>query len=100
MKNLFLIAVLLIGLSVSAQEEVVTYQQLDYNLIKVVKYKGETIVEEGYLTKQNGKLRNTGIWKQFDIDGNVVLKVKYVEGMRKETIAYQNNKIVKVIRKD
>ena len=101
MKNLFLVVVLLIGFSVSAQEEVVTYQQLDdFNLIKVVKYNGETIVEEGYLIKENGKLKNTGTWKQFDKDGNVTLKVKYVKGMRKETIAYQDNKIVKVVRKD
>ncbi|MDA7492411.1 hypothetical protein N8445_00430 [bacterium] len=101
MKNLLLVVVLLIGFSVSAQEEVVTYQQLDdFNLIKVVKYNGETIVEEGYLTEENGRLKNTGIWKQFDKDGNVTLQVKYVKGMRKETIAYQDNKIVKVVRKD
>ena len=81
-------------------QEVTTYQQLDDNKVKVTVYDGEKIVQEGYLIKDGDKLRNTGVWKQFDNEGNLTLEVKYVKGKRTETIAYQDNQVIKIYRKE
>ena len=81
-------------------QEVTTYQQLDDELVKVVKYNGEQIIEVGYVKKVGDKLKNTGTWKQYDNKGNITLKVKYENGLRTETIAYQDNKVIHVYRKE
>ena len=81
-------------------QEITTYQQLDDNKVKVTVYDGEKIVQEGYLIKDGDKLRNTGVWKQFDNEGNLTLEVKYVKGKRTETIAYQDNQVIKIYRKE
>lgn len=99
MKKVFLSILLLGSMSLMAQE-VTTYQQLDDNLVKVVKYNGEQIIEVGYVKKVGDKLKNTGTWKQYDNEGNVTLKVKYENGLRTETIAYQDNQVIKIYRKE
>ena len=99
MKKLVLSVLLLGSMSLMAQE-VTTYQQLDDNLVKVVKYNGEQIIEEGYVKKVGDKLKNTGTWKQYDNEGNITLKVKYENGLRTETIAYQDNQVIKIYRKE
>ena len=99
MKKVFLSILLLGSMSLMAQE-VTTYQQLDDNKVKVTVYDGEKIVQEGYLIKDGDKLRNTGVWKQFDNEGNLTLEVKYVKGKRTETIAYQDNQVIKIYRKE
>ena len=81
-------------------QEITTYQQLDDNKVKVTVYNGEKIVQEGYLIKDGNKLRNTGVWKQFDNEGNLTLEVKYVKGKRTETVAYQDNQVIKIYRKE
>ena len=81
-------------------QEITTYQQLDDNKVKVTVYDGEKIVQEGYLIKDGDKLRNTGVWKQFDNEGNLTLEVKYVKGKRTETVAYQDNQVIKIYRKE
>ena len=99
MKKLVLSVLLLGSMSLMAQE-VTTYQQLDDELVKVVKYNGEQIIEVGYVKKVGDKLKNTGTWKQYDNEGNITLKVKYENGLRTETIAYQNNRVIHVYRKE
>lgn len=99
MKKVFLSILLLGSMSIMAQE-ITTYQQLDDNKVKVTVYDGEKIVQEGYLIKDGDKLRNTGVWKQFDNEGNLTLEVKYVKGKRTETIAYQDNQVIKIYRKE
>lgn len=99
MKKVFLSILLLGSMSLMAQE-VTTYQQLDDNKVKVTVYDGEKIVQEGYLIKDGDKLRNTGVWKQFDNEGNLTLEVKYVKGKRTETVAYQDNQVIKIYRKE
>ena len=99
MKKLVLSVLLLGSMSLMAQE-VTTYQQLDDELVKVVKYNGEQIIEEGYVKKVGDKLKNTGTWKQYDNEGNITLKVKYENGLRTETIAYQDNRVIHVYRKE
>jgi len=99
MKKLLLSVLLLGSMSLMAQE-VTTYQQLDDELVKVVKYNGEQIVEIGYVKKVGDKLKNTGTWKQYDNEGNITLKVKYEDGLRTETVAYQNNQVIKIYRKE
>lgn len=99
MKKVFLSILLLGSMSLMAQE-ITTYQQLDDNKVKVTVYDGEKIVQEGYLIKDGDKLRNTGVWKQFDNEGNLTLEVKYVKGKRTETIAYQDNQVIKIYRKE
>ena len=99
MKKVFLSILLLGSMSLMAQE-VTTYEQLSDDKIKVTVYNGEKIIQEGYLIKDNDKLRNNGIWKQYDNEGNLTLKVKYVKGKRTETIAYQDNQVIKIYRKD
>ena len=99
MKKVFLSILLLGSMSIMAQE-ITTYQQLDDNKVKVTVYDGEKIVQEGYLIKDGNKLRNTGVWKQFDNEGNLTLEVKYVKGKRTETIAYQDNQVIKIYRKE
>ena len=98
MKKLIVLILLLGSMNLVAQE-VKTYQQLD-NKVKVTVYNGNIIVQEGYLIKDGDKYKNTGIWKQYDIDGNTTLEVKYVKGQRKETIVYQDNKIIQITRKE
>jgi len=99
MKKVFLSILLLGSMSLMAQE-ITTYQQLDDNKVKVTVYDGEKIVQEGYLIKDGDKLRNTGVWKQFDNEGNLTLEVKYVKGKRTETVAYQDNQVIKIYRKE
>ena len=99
MKKVFLSILLLGSMSLMAQE-ITTYQQLDDDKVKVTVYDGEKIVQEGYLIKDGDKLRNTGVWKQFDNEGNLTLEVKYVKGKRTETIAYQDNQVIKIYRKE
>ena len=99
MRKLFLTTMLVGSMSLMAQE-VTTYQQLDDNLVKVVKYNGEQVIEVGYVKKVGDKLKNTGTWKQYDNEGNVTLKVKYENGLRTETIAYQDNQVIKIYRKE
>lgn len=99
MKKVFLSILLLGSMSLIAQE-ITTYQQLDDNKVKVTVYDGEKIVQEGYLIKDGDKLRNTGVWKQFDNEGNLTLEVKYVKGKRTETVAYQDNQVIKIYRKE
>ena len=99
MKKVFLSILLLGSMSLMAQE-VTTYQQLSDDKIKVTVYDGEKIVQEGYLTKDGDKLKNTGVWKQFDNEGNLTLEVKYVKGKRTKTIAYQDNQVIKIYRKE
>ena len=53
-----------------------------------------------YLTKVGDKYVNTGVWRQYDNEGKVSLKVKYENGLRTETVAYQDNRVIKVYRKD
>ena len=105
MKKLITIAIALIFFNLNAQEqtdnqEVTTYEQLDGNIIKVTKYNGTFIKEVGFVTKTGHKYVNTGVWRQYDNEGNISLKVKYVNGLRRETIAYQDNKVIKVYRKN
>lgn len=105
MKKLLIITIAFISFNLSAQQqinnqEVVTYEQLDDNLIKVTKYNGTLIKEIGYVTKVGDRLLNTGVWRQYDNDGNISLKVKYENGLRKETVAYQDNRVIKVYRKN
>ena len=99
MKNLLLLTGFLLTLNLSAQE-VTTYQELEDNLVKVVVYNGEKIVQEGYVKKENKLWKNTGTWKQFNEEGEMTLKVKYKDGVRVETVAYQDDKVIKVYRKD
>ena len=99
MKKLIVLILLLGSMNLVAQG-VKTYQQLDNNKVKVTVYNGNIIVQEGYLIKDGDKYKNTGIWKQYDIDGNTTLEVKYVKGQRKETIVYQDNKIIQITRKE
>lgn len=105
MKKLIIITIALISLNLSAQDqinnkEVFTYEQLDGNLIKVTKYNGTLIKEVGYVTKVGDRLLNTGVWRQYDNNGKISLKVKYENGLRKETIAYQDNRVIKVYRRN
>lgn len=105
MKYILFLAIGLMSFNLSAQQqtntqEIVTYEQLDDNLIKVTKYNGDTLKEVGYVTKTGDKYVNTGVWRQYDNEGNISLKVKYVNGLRRETIAYQDNQVIKVYRKN
>ena len=105
MKFILLLAIGLISFNLSAQEqtttqEVVTYEQLDGDLVKVTKYNGDTLKEVGYVIKTGDKYINTGVWRQYDDEGKVSLKVKYENGLRTETVAYQDNRVIKVYRKD
>ena len=99
MKNLFVAAALLFALNLSAQE-ITTYHEVADGLAKVVVYNGEKIVKKGFVKKDGDRWINTGTWVQYDLDGNITLEVKYREGKRQETIAYQNNRVVKVYRKN
>lgn len=105
MKYILLLAIGLMSFNLSAQQqtttqEIVTYEQLDDNLIKVTKYNGDTVKEVGYVTKSGDKYINTGVWRQYDNEGNINLKVKYENGLRTETVAYVENRVIKVYRKD
>ena len=93
MNKIFTTLALFLCLSLTAQE-IKTFQELDNGLVKVMVYNGEILVQEGYMTKQGDLWKNTGTWKQYDIEGNITLKVKYNEGKRVETTAYNDNQII------
>ena len=99
MKRLALLTGLFLSLSLSAQE-VTTYHEVGDNLAKVVVYNGNNVVQEGFVKRDGDLWVNTGTWKQYDIDGNITLKVKYENGLRTETTAYQDNRVIKVYRKE
>lgn len=99
MRNLLVLVAFLFALNSSAQE-ITTYHELENGLAKVVVYNGEKIVQQGFVKKDGNRWINTGRWVQYDLDGNITLEVKYREGKREETIAYQNNRVIKVYRKN
>ena len=99
MKNLFVIVALLFAFNTSAQE-ITTYHEIGDGLAKVIVYKGEKIIQEGFVKKEGKVWINTGTWVQYDFDGNITLEVKYKDGKREETIAYQDKKVIKVYRKN
>lgn len=100
MKGLILMLSLFLATSLSAQERVKTYESLGEDNAKITVYEGEQIIEVGYIRKSGDKWINTGEWKQYDSEGNITLKVKYIKGKRVETTSYQDNQVIKVYRKE
>lgn len=97
MKRVLFAVMMFLSITLTAQERT-TYEQLENNLIKVQVFNNDIVKQKGYLTVVNQKWVPSGVWHEFDANGKLILKVKYRNGQRTETIAYRDEQVIKVTR--
>ena len=97
MKRVIFTVMMFLSITLTAQERT-TYEQLEDNIIKVQVFSNDIVTQKGYLTVVNQKWVPSGVWHQYDSNGNLILEVKYRNGQRTETIAYRDEQVIKVTR--
>ncbi|MFZ2283515.1 MAG: membrane-binding protein [Lutibacter sp.] len=110
MKTFINLLVMLFCITAFSQEQKVTYQKMDNDLVKATYYfadNSDVIEREGYFNKE-GKLHNT--WISYDLQGNKKAIATYNNGIKEgvwtyfktdkvNIVTYQENKIINVEEK-
>jgi len=80
MKNILFAVVLLLSFAGYAQET--SYELIDDNTVEVTVKSNGTITQRGEMVSVNGILKPQGIWREYDKDNKVTLRVMYSQGKR------------------
>jgi antitoxin component YwqK of YwqJK toxin-antitoxin module len=110
MKTLITLVVMLFCITAFSQEQKITYQKMDSDLVKATYYFADNsaIVErEGYFNKE-GKLHDT--WISYDLQGNKTAIATYNNGIKEgvwtyiktdkiTVVTYNENKIINIEEK-
>lgn len=80
MKNILFAVVLLLSFAGYAQET--SYELIDDNTVEVTVKSNGTITQRGEMVSVNGILKPQGIWREYDKDNRVTLRVMYSEGKK------------------
>lgn len=81
MKNILFAAVLLISFVGYSQEEK-SYELINDHTVEVTVTTNGTITQRGEMVSVEGILKPNGIWREYDKDNKVTLRVMYSEGKR------------------
>jgi hypothetical protein len=80
MKNILFAVVLLLSFAGYAQET--SYELIDDNTVEVTVKSNGTITQRGEMVSVNGILKPQGIWREYDKDNRVTLRVMYSQGKK------------------
>ena len=80
MKKILFAVVLLLSFAGYAQET--SYELIDENTVEVTVKSNGTITQRGEMVNVKGILRPDGIWREYDKDNKVTLRVMYSEGKK------------------
>jgi antitoxin component YwqK of YwqJK toxin-antitoxin module len=80
MKKILFAVVLLLSFAGYAQET--SYELIDENTVEVTVKSNGRITQRGEMVNVKGILRPEGIWREYDKDNKVTLRVMYSEGKR------------------
>jgi hypothetical protein len=80
MKKILFAVVLLLSFAGYAQET--SYELIDDNTVEVTVRSNGRITQRGEMVSINGILRPEGIWREYDGDNKVTLRVMYSEGKK------------------
>jgi antitoxin component YwqK of YwqJK toxin-antitoxin module len=80
MKKILFAVVLLLSFAGYAQET--SYELIDENTVEVTVKSNGRITQRGEMVNVKGTLRPDGIWREYDRDNKVTLRVMYSEGKR------------------
>jgi len=80
MKKILFAVVLLLSFAGYAQEK--SYELIDENTVEVTVRSNGRITQRGEMVSINGILRPEGIWREYDGDNKVTLRVMYSEGKK------------------
>jgi hypothetical protein len=80
MKNILFAVVLLLSFAGYAQET--SYELIDDNTVEVTVKSNGTITQRGEMVSVNGILKPQGIWREYDKDNKVTLRVMYSQGKK------------------
>lgn len=80
MKNILFAAVLFLSFAGYAQER--SYELIDDNTVEVTVRSNGRITQRGEMVSIDGILKPQGIWKEYDKDNKVTLRVMYSEGKK------------------
>lgn len=80
MKKILFAVVLLLSFAGYAQER--SYELIDENTVEVTVRSNGRITQRGEMVSINGILRPEGIWREYDGDNKVTLRVMYSEGKK------------------
>ncbi|KUO66403.1 MAG: toxin-antitoxin system YwqK family antitoxin [Lutibacter sp.] len=110
MKTLINIVVMLFCITAFSQEQKITYQKMENDLVKATYYfadNSDVVEREGYFNKE-GKLHDT--WISYDLQGNKTAIVTYNNGVKEgvwtyiktdkiTVVTYNKNKIIHIEEK-
>ena len=80
MKKILFILAILVSTVLSAQEK--TYTVVDENNVAVTITHDRAPTQKGILRNVNGFYKPHGIWRQYDENNRVTLRVMYLEGKK------------------
>ena len=80
MKKILFAVVLLLSFAGYAQET--SYELIDENTVEVTVKSNGRITQRGEMVSIDGILRPQGIWREYDKDNRVTLRVMYSEGKK------------------
>ena len=110
MKTLINIVVMLFCITAFSQEQKITYQKMENDLVKATYYfadNSDVVEREGYFNKE-GKLHDT--WISYDLQGNKTAIATYNNGVKEgvwtyiktdkiTVVTYNKNKIIHIEEK-
>ena len=80
MKNILFAVVLLLSFAGYAQET--SYELINDHTVEVTVTTNGTITQRGEMVSVEGILKPNGIWREYDKDNKVTLRVMYSQGKR------------------
>ena len=98
-KFLILMVTILSSLTLFSQEKR-EYELINETKVEVKVYRDEILKEKGHMVNIGDKWVNDGIWLQYDKNGNINLKVKYLRGKRQWSKKRYNDYVMIIKKED
>lgn len=98
MKQLLLVVILFLSITVNAKERR-TYEQINDNTVVVRVYNNGHLQQKGLMKFHEGEWQICGLWEQLDKDGHVNMRVQYECGERLWVEKDLGDKVVRIEKK-